>query len=139
MFDVFFCLVGFLIGFRPNRLWKVRSWRPVFSAMSTMLRHLDAHPDMGLLGARGCLAPWPMFIQYWRSFDDLERFSRDPDAPHLESWHEVLGLSVELRTWDLQQAMTLRQPWQFAPIAVAGWLPGYPDPEYYLRLLLHSD
>jgi oligopeptide transport system substrate-binding protein len=60
-------------------------------------------------------------------------------TPVLESWREVLGLSVELRTWDLQQAMTLRQPWQFAPIAVAGWLPGYPDPEYYLRLLLHSD
>ena len=26
-----------------------------------------------------------------------------------------------------------------APIAVLGWMPGYPDPEYMLRLLLHSD
>ena len=26
-----------------------------------------------------------------------------------------------------------------APIAVMGWMPGYPDPEYMLRLLLHSD
>ena len=27
---------------------------------------------------------------------------------------------------------------QLAPIAVLGWLPGYPDPEYCLRLILHS-
>ena len=27
----------------------------------------------------------------------------------------------------------------FAPIAPSGWFPGYPDPEYFLRLLLHSD
>ncbi len=60
-------------------------------------------------------------------------------GPIVESWREVLGLRVELRTWDLHQAMTLGQPWQLAPIAVGGWLPGYPDPEYYLRLLLHSD
>ena len=26
-----------------------------------------------------------------------------------------------------------------APIYVTGWLPGYPDPEYYLRLLFQSD
>lgn len=95
-------VVVFLIGFRPNALWKVRSWWPVASAMPRMLRHLDAHPGMGLLGAQGCLAPWPTFIQYWRSFDALERFSRDPSAPHLEPWrtfNRMARVSDDVGIW----------------------------------------
>jgi ABC-type oligopeptide transport system substrate-binding subunit/class 3 adenylate cyclase len=57
----------------------------------------------------------------------------------LDSWREVLGLDVVLRSWSLQEAMTMRRSWDYAPMTVAGWLPGYPDPEYYLRLLLHSE
>ena len=25
-------------------------------------------------------------VQYWRSFEDLERFARDEEAPHLSEW-----------------------------------------------------
>jgi hypothetical protein len=25
-------------------------------------------------------------VQYWRSFEDLERFAKDQDDPHLEPW-----------------------------------------------------
>jgi hypothetical protein len=28
----------------------------------------------------------PALIQYWRSFEDLERFARNPDDPHLPAW-----------------------------------------------------
>ncbi len=35
--------------------------------------------------------------------------------------------------------MGLPDPRGIAPIYFTGWLPGYPDPEYYLRLLFHSD
>jgi hypothetical protein len=31
-------------------------------------------------------------IQYWRSFDDLERFARDQDDPHLEAWRRFTKL-----------------------------------------------
>jgi ABC-type oligopeptide transport system substrate-binding subunit/class 3 adenylate cyclase len=55
------------------------------------------------------------------------------------SWEEVLGLSVELRWWTWKEATRHAEISYVAPIVVAGWLPGYPDPEYYLRLLLHSD
>jgi ABC-type oligopeptide transport system substrate-binding subunit/class 3 adenylate cyclase len=55
----------------------------------------------------------------------------------VESWRTVLGLDVELRSWTVGQASTNVRA--LAPIVVAGWLPGYPDPEYFLRLLLHSD
>jgi ABC-type oligopeptide transport system substrate-binding subunit len=30
-------------------------------------------------------------------------------------------------------------PKKLAPIYFTGWLPGYPDPEYFLRLLFQSD
>jgi ABC-type oligopeptide transport system substrate-binding subunit len=46
---------------------------------------------------------------------------------------------VTVRAWSLADAGSFAQVWDLAPMAVAGWLPGYPDPEYYLRLLLHSD
>ena len=42
---------------------------------------------------------------------------------------------------DADQAWQTPRPWEefIAPIVVTGWLPGYADPEYYLRLLLHSE
>ena len=43
-------------------------------------------------------------------------------------WQRTLGLEVDY--------VGEAGPWD---IAVAGWAPGYPDPEYYLRLLLHSE
>jgi ABC-type oligopeptide transport system substrate-binding subunit/class 3 adenylate cyclase len=56
-------------------------------------------------------------------------------------WRQVLSLEVEVPTWTIDQAWRLPRPWEvfIAPIVVTGWLPGYSDPEYYLRLLLHSE
>jgi ABC-type oligopeptide transport system substrate-binding subunit/class 3 adenylate cyclase len=56
-----------------------------------------------------------------------------------DQWEEVLGLSVAFRWWTNDEAVHLKTPWHLAPVALGGWLPGYPDPEYYLRLELHSD
>jgi ABC-type transport system substrate-binding protein len=57
----------------------------------------------------------------------------------IASWEEVLGLSFPLESWDPREYQQLAKPWEHWPISPSGWLPGYPDPEYYLRLLLHSD
>jgi ABC-type transport system substrate-binding protein len=56
-----------------------------------------------------------------------------------ETWSDVLGLRFGLRLWSHEEATLISHPLDLAPIAVSGWLPGYPDPEYFLRLLLHSD
>jgi ABC-type oligopeptide transport system substrate-binding subunit len=56
-----------------------------------------------------------------------------------ESWRATLGIEVEVRMWSLSDARRLRRPTDVAPIYFTGWLPGYPDPEYYLRLLFQSD
>ncbi len=60
-------------------------------------------------------------------------------APIVESWQRVLGLEVELGTWTVAQAAAGTDVKELAPLVLGGWLPGYPDPEYFLRLLLHSD
>jgi fumigallin biosynthesis monooxygenase-like protein len=77
--------VVFLIGMRMNRPWKPAKWWPVFLAMPRMLRYLEQHPEKGLLGYRW---GFPVITQYWRSFEDLERFARDHDDPHLEPWRK---------------------------------------------------
>lgn len=81
-------VVVFLIGMRINRPWKVHQWGPVFVAMPRMILWLDRNPQAGLLSyhfaLKGPLSP--MVVQYWRSFDDLERFARSPEAPHLDAW-----------------------------------------------------
>ena len=79
--------VVFLIGMRVNKPWKLREWWPVFMAMRPMVDELEAHPEMGMLGAHyGFMFGGPALVQYWRSFEDLERFARSPDSEHLPAW-----------------------------------------------------
>ncbi len=80
--------VVFLIGMRINRLWKVHKWLPVFLAMRPMLQELGRNPDSGFLGAeQAFISPrMPMLVQYWRSFDHLERYARARDAHHYPAW-----------------------------------------------------
>jgi hypothetical protein len=56
--------------------------------MGPMLRELAGRPDSGLLGFRQFSNGLRSFltVQYWRSFEDLERFARDPRAGHLPAW-----------------------------------------------------
>ena len=79
--------VVFLIGMRINRPWKLHKWLPVLLAMRPMIRELQADPTSGFLGATdGILAAGPAVVQYWRSFEDLERYARRQDAGHLPAW-----------------------------------------------------
>ena len=95
--------VVFLIGMRINRLWKLHKWVPVFMAMPKMLRELQGHPEKGLLGySQGLINGGPAVVQYWRSFDDLDRFARDPDDPHLPAWRRfnaAVGASGDVGIW----------------------------------------
>jgi ABC-type oligopeptide transport system substrate-binding subunit/class 3 adenylate cyclase len=59
--------------------------------------------------------------------------------PVVESWREVLDIPIEERPWTPEQALANAPPWGASSIYFTGWLPGYPDPEYYLRLLFQSD
>lgn len=58
--------------------------------------------------------------------------------PVLESWRSVLGVDVAIGSWTFDEIASMRPPREQAPIYFTGWLPGYADPEYFLRLLFHS-
>ncbi|MGA8016464.1 MAG: ABC transporter substrate-binding protein [Candidatus Dormiibacterota bacterium] len=49
-------------------------------------------------------------------------------------WREHLGVEVEVTIRAPSEGLMAEE----VDVEVANWLPGYPDPEYYLRLLLHS-
>ncbi|MDQ3993015.1 MAG: ABC transporter substrate-binding protein, partial [Actinomycetota bacterium] len=58
----------------------------------------------------------------------------------VESWRQTLGLEVELRVVEQEQFARARMYLiEQEHIAPSAWFPGYPDPEYFLRLLLHSE
>ena len=81
--------VVFVIGMRINKLWKPTKWVPVARAMGPMMAELMRHPDKGMLGVRTMWAGRTItLIQYWRSFDHLERFARNQDDPHLRAWRD---------------------------------------------------
>lgn len=78
--------VVFLIGMRFNKPWKVWQWLPVARAMPAMLKVLGEHPELGCMGGHQWLGRTTILVQYWRSFEDLDRFARADDLPHLEAW-----------------------------------------------------
>ena len=79
--------VVFLIGARLQASHPLRSFMDLGGrrGMKHMLDHLMAHPDKGLLAYEMGL---PTIVQYWRSFDHLDRFARDRNDPHLPAWRE---------------------------------------------------
>lgn len=79
--------VIFIIGLRINNIRAVGKWLPVARAMSPMLETLEQHPEKGYLGSEQFLF-WRgvALVQYWRSFEDLDRFARSPSEPHLAAW-----------------------------------------------------
>ncbi|WP_437672449.1 DUF4188 domain-containing protein [Sorangium sp. So ce131] len=79
--------VIFIIGMRPNRPWKMRTWGWIAQSMGEMLRVLREHKHKGLLSVRGAITlDGPLVIQYWRSREDLYRFAENPEDPHLGPW-----------------------------------------------------
>jgi hypothetical protein len=95
--------VVFLIGMRINTWWRFDKWVPVASAMGPMMRTLYTHPEKGFLHSeffwnmRG-----PILVQYWRSFDDLEAFARNPSDPHVAAWRrfqQAVGADGSVGIW----------------------------------------
>ena len=79
--------VVFLIGPRLNKPWLALKGIGDLGGrrrgMVAMLDDLMAHPEKGLLGYR---MGFPVIVQYWRSFEQLEAFARDPGDLHRPTW-----------------------------------------------------
>jgi hypothetical protein len=95
--------VVFMIGMRVNRLWAIHKWLPTAMVMGPMLKTLYRHPEKGFLGAQTYLN-WRgvTLVQFWRSFEDLERFARSKDDPHLGAWrrfNRAVGADGSVGIW----------------------------------------
>jgi ABC-type oligopeptide transport system substrate-binding subunit/class 3 adenylate cyclase len=74
---------------------------------------------------------------------DLELAGMEAWGPMLDvvvqCWREVFGGRVDARSWLWAEDLVDAGPRiDAAPVRVTGWLPGYADPEYFLRLLFES-
>jgi peptide/nickel transport system substrate-binding protein/oligopeptide transport system substrate-binding protein len=58
----------------------------------------------------------------------------------VESWRDVFGARLTARAWSWRDEEATEPGGRVdtAPLRVTGWLPGYADPEYFLRLLFES-
>jgi fumigallin biosynthesis monooxygenase-like protein len=78
--------VVFLIGMRINRVWKLHKWLPVARAMRRMLAEVEADRDSGFLGVESWFGNPSVMVQYWRSFEELERYATDKARQHAPAW-----------------------------------------------------
>jgi len=85
--------VVFLIGMRINKPLDVRGWWHTATAMRPMIKELEAHPELGLLHAAQAWIGGPAVVQYWRSFEHLDRYARNADNLHLPAWKTWNGRS----------------------------------------------
>jgi hypothetical protein len=109
--------VVFIIGMRINHFWRVRRWLPTLLAMRPMLLELYAHPEKGFLSAEFTLTlRGPVLIQYWRSFEDLDRFARSRSDPHLPAWSEFNRTAARDGSAGVFHETYLIQPGQFEAV-----------------------
>ena len=116
--------VVFLIGMRVNRFRSFGKWMPAAQSMPEMLKVLFAHPEKGFLGGESFFRLFPLttlLLTYWRSFEDLEKFARSADDPHLGAWkrfNQSVGVDGTVGIW---HETYLVQPGQYE--AVYGNMP----------------
>ena len=84
--------VVFLIGATVRNPFRAVRALPLLMQMPRMLAGLAADPDRGLLGFQRHGGLTGVIVQYWRSFEHLERFARDPGARHARVWREWFRL-----------------------------------------------
>ena len=79
--------VVFLIGAMVHDPASATEASRLLMAMADMLDELEADPSKGLLGYTRHGEPGHgLIVQYWRSFDALESYARDPGARHAPVW-----------------------------------------------------
>jgi len=76
--------VVFILGARINRPWRLHRYLWFMTTMPKMLKELEQRPESGFLGYQQ-LGP-TINVQYWRSFEQLTAYARQPDMAHYPYW-----------------------------------------------------
>jgi hypothetical protein len=80
-------VIVFLIGMRFNQWWRVDKWWFIYRGMATMLKYLRT-ADEGLLKSGVWVGRTMIWVQYWRSMDELLAFATNSTAPHAKAWQK---------------------------------------------------
>ena len=80
--------VVLIIGARVGNPIRAMRALPLLASMPKMLADLTKDPTKGLLGFQQHGRPFGVIVQYWRSFEALEAFARDPGDRHAQVWRE---------------------------------------------------
>lgn len=94
--------VVFLIGLRINKSWKIHKWLPVARAMPKMIKELYRNPDSGLISHEVWFGRSIVMVQYWRSFEQLERYAKSKSSLHLPAWaafNKKVGSNGDVGIW----------------------------------------
>jgi Domain of unknown function (DUF4188) len=78
--------VVFLIGAELRDPEQAGHAGELLAAMIDMLVELEQDPTIGLLGYQVFGALGGVIVQYWRSFDALESYAKNPAAKHAPVW-----------------------------------------------------
>ena len=90
--------VVFLIGAMVHDPAVATEASGLLMAMVDMLDELEADPAKGLLGYTRHGEPGTgVIVQYWRSFEALEAYARNPDARHAPVWRAWNRLGADDR------------------------------------------
>jgi hypothetical protein len=97
--------VVMLIGMRINKWWKIHKWLPIALAMRRMVIELVQRGSdvSGYLSGEYRTIGHPfIYVQYWRSYDDLERYATDNSYVHKKNWKRYfqnVGLNGDVGIW----------------------------------------
>ncbi|MDF0529667.1 DUF4188 domain-containing protein [Tsukamurella sp. 8F] len=95
-------LVVFVLGMKVHRPWRVDQLGfatiAMFRMQAELERNLRDDASLGYLGGFNALAKQgPIVVQYWRSFEELERYARSDDHRHRPAWLKMYQLTHSAR------------------------------------------
>jgi hypothetical protein len=90
--------VVFLIGAQVRDPAQASRAASLLAAMAEMLGELAQDPAQGLLGFQQFGGVGGVIVQYWRSFEALEAYARNPSARHAPVWREWNRLAEDERS-----------------------------------------
>ena len=94
--------VVFLIGIRINHLWKSQNWIPAALAMPTMINELSYILESGFLGYQLIGAFPPVIVQYWKSLEQYEAYTKNRDESHypvLNDFIQKMRKNSDVAVW----------------------------------------
>jgi hypothetical protein len=95
--------VVLLIGMRVNKWWKLHRWLPIAIRMRRMIAELERDPSSGMLNAEyGTVGNPIVYLQYWRSYDELEAYAHNTSKRHRPAWskfYSSIGTNGDVGIW----------------------------------------